>query len=103
MRLSFVFSYGPIVSRPFAGITKLVKLLEVCPLSVADSGFPSGVNKSRRTVRLLDVVLATIISVVQPLPVTNWGNRTDPSPPTPNEVTGIGVFDGDRSVTGIVL
>ena len=68
---SFATNHGAIVSRPPAGMTRFVKLLDVRPFSVTVNGVPSGANTSARTVRLLAVVLTIVIVVVHPPPATN--------------------------------
>ena len=81
---------------------KLVKLLAVWPLRVADNGLPLPLKRSTLTVRLTVPVFIITISVAQPPPTTNCGNKTAPGPP-PLPIGGSGPTLPERFVTGIVL
>ena len=82
---------------------RFVKLLAVCPFSAAGNGVPSALNKSTRTVTLLELVFTTTISVDQPPFAANCGSRTAPGPPTFVAMVGNGPVVADKVVTGIVL
>src|ERR1041385_3701490 len=87
----------------------LVKLLLVCPFNEAESGVPSGLKRSTRTVSGLPELLSiNTSSVAQPPHAANWGNKTPAEPPmVALPVPVVVVIDcsavGERLVTGSVL
>src|SRR6266853_3402731 len=82
-----------------------VNRVAVWPFRAADSGLPSGLKRSTRTVRLLVPAFIKTSSVAQPPLATNCGNKTAPGPPTVFAVSRKGNTPAlpERFVTGSVL
>src|SRR5439155_12869743 len=81
---------------------RFVKLELVWLFRVADSGVPSGLNRSTRADIDVVAVFASTISVAQPPPTANCGSKTAPAPPMPVEIVGTAP-PGEIFVMGIVL